>query len=307
MDLDYLATYLLRDGIPPDVRYRYRGKQVDIDLSDSEILHEFVAHLSKSGRCFEFLNLVLLVRSARSAETPLPRLFRTTLERLLGQPNDLLRSDQIEHIFNMLEFYFDSKVLTITDHLELMRVLTELDASALPIKQQFLYRARVSYLTNLMETAQFEWAAINAVDCRALAYAEFVFAADPKRAVRIVETLRDTVARSFGLTSPAVTPFRILGFHQGSVVVEAMGYTAAFLLVARLIREVADTGVRVTIQYQMAKQILKLMRNSATVKDLKDVGQLTLVKTALSATNRTEITKMMREIQELRIYPHACP
>ena len=302
IDLDYLATYRFRSGLPGGLKYKYRGQVITLDLKAPSVLHDFTSHFLKTERYYEFFNLMLLINSAAESPQPLAPVFRTVLSNIEQLSNDLVRRKQIDQMFSSLEFYFGSSVISFADYLQMLRAL-EQRAIGSTAKDKFLYRGHVEYLKDLVLSASYSYDFIGSIKSDVIFSAEMVLEeSEPHEAMRRVELLCETVAEMAGSYDENGMPFKITGWRRGSITVEMIGYSAFFFLLLKIVKEVAQTSVSVAIAYTMGKKAIGIVRSATSAKELRELERLQIVRTAITPLQAAGLKDLLNTVKELKLY-----
>lgn len=126
IDPDYLGSYLIDGDFFNNIKFEYRGKQIELFKEKEQILEALIRLWQKSSRFYELFNLLILYRKFSGSQGDLREYFKQIIVRLDKIQHPSIRSYNLSSIIKALNFYLNSNLLQIREYFDLIRAFEQI-------------------------------------------------------------------------------------------------------------------------------------------------------------------------------------
>ena len=270
----FLGTYLFKNVDLNLLSFKYRGKVVSINGND--YFKNYLNELKIQKRYYEYLNLYLIMYSGKDEYYDV---FTTVFEDIFNEDNPKVLEYNLNGIFDILEFYYNSSTLPLLIFFKIFCDLSDrFINNRIPQKNLLLYCERIQRLNTMLSSFTFSNDYLSDIPKDNIAFLE-VHCNDEsfQSAEKKIKYLLSYVNEIY-LNSHIQEPlFKIIEEKNGSVIITISSCLLLSLLATKVIKEIYGTLCEIKITHAKTNKEIALIESSKSVAKLNEaiqVGQL---------------------------------
>ena len=267
----FLGTYLLKDVDINILNFKYRGDIVEINSSD--YFYNILNDLKEHKRFYEFLNLYLILNGPTE---DYPQLLCDILVAGFAEENLKVKEYNINGIFDIIEFYFNSPRLPLLVFLGIYEKITNLyENYNIPDNCFIIFTERIHRLKALISNFKFNNDYLNNVPLNQNALLEIhcndsSFTNAENNIAYMLNYINDEYLNS--CVKPPL--FQITERRSGSVIITISTCLILALLASKVIKEIYGTICEIRISHAKTTKELDFIKSSKSAAKLNEVSQV---------------------------------
>ncbi|HVU98511.1 MAG TPA: pentapeptide repeat-containing protein [Puia sp.] len=222
IDADYLGSYFFKEKYIDLLQLKYRGKLVKLEIDKVELLANLFKLFLEKKRYYEAINIVVQKNFIESNKSSIYPIIRYSALRLIADTNQLVRMYQIEKMFKVLEYYFNTGYIKLYDYYRVIKFFDEVDVSGLSLDDQLVIIGKNQHLKSLVQMSVIEDNMLDGIDPSDLIYLEVVVEDSDER--EFEEILEEILRKYTGVDVARNNIYFIIGKRKGSTIYEVLIY-----------------------------------------------------------------------------------
>lgn len=311
IDADYLGSYFFKGSIPDTILLKYRGKKMQLDLSQAELLQNLCKIFYEKGRYYEAINLAIQHNMLLRQRKSILGMIKKVSGELLSIENPLIRSYQVERLFKVFEYYFNTGNILIGDYFGFLELQTNLDVSRLSGEEIILLNERVHRLEQLLIGSDYADVFISSDGLPKAMLVEARINEENKEAFEEKwENLLVELKESMNANEDV---YYIESIRKGSLIYAIVLYSFAGLCLLRILRKaikeirmISNESMQLKIDYKSNRQLLKQLEKPSLAK-LEKIKQLQLISQQIvyeTPSLNEKASELLPFVQQLTIKPN---
>jgi uncharacterized protein YjbI with pentapeptide repeats len=313
VDADYLGSYFFKGKLPGNIRLKYRGKIFDFDIRQLDLLNNLFMLLWEKGRYYEAINILVQKNVINKKNVSIIEPVKHALQLILSNPNVLRRTYQVEKIFRLFEYYFNSAHVAVSDYFKFIQFLDTRDFSTLRFDEQLVITEKIQKLKTIIDRLPLDDVFILNDGGDPIMVLEITINDEDKNAfeilfARIAHKIRTTI----GLGSEF---YYIAGIRKGSLIYDIVMYASGALVLLKILkasvkelRGIAHESMQFKIDYASNKTIMKQLESPVTLDKLQKIRKVQAASDKVIATNNVISKKDLNEflpiIKKMVLHPN---
>jgi len=316
IDADYLGSYFFKGKLPENIRMKYRGKLFDFDITQVDLLNSLFMLLWEKERYYEAINILVQKNVFHKHNVTIIDRVKYALQLILINPNELRRTYQIDKIFRLFEYYFNSSHVLVSDYFKFIQLMDDCDLSALSFQEQLLVNEKLQKLKMIIDSLPLEDAFILSEAGNALMAVEITIDEADQEAF---ERTFDHVVRklSYG-TEAHGEPYYIAGIRKGSLIYDIVMYASSALLLLKLLktslkeaRAVVHQAMQFKIDYKANKTLAAQFESSVSLDKLQKIRKAQAYPEKVIFSNNGISDRDLQElspiVKKMTLHPNQLP
>jgi len=313
IDADYLGSYFFKGSYFKEVRIKYRGKFFNLEMSKQELIGNLFKIFLESNRYYEALNLFLQKNLLQDIYCSPIEITIHIIRQLLAESNFLRRSYQLEKIFHIYEFYFNTNVIAIGDYYQLFAFFDTLVISDLTLQEQITIANSLHRLKSLFDMVNYRIEFINSVNSD-VALLEITVSDQNKDA--FLQEFESFIKQLFKSASPQGQLYAFIGKRKGSVIYEiAINASVGIFLLRALkvslkhLRSIGNEISQIVIDFSVTRKLLGEVKEAKSIDRLKQIKKFQKLSSKIiqqaNKQNDIDANKLTSMIQSAKYFPNA--
>lgn len=267
----FLGTYLFKNIDLNLLSFKYRGKVISINGDDYFL--NYTNELKNQRRYFEFLNLYLLMNGDK---TDFCNVYTAVLEDIFKEKNPKVLEYNLNGIFDIFEFYYNSPALSLISCYRIYCELSDkLSNNRIPQNYLLLYSERLQRLDIMLSDFSFSTDYLLSIPKNTISYLQIHCNDDSfKKAEEKIQYILENVNEVY-LNSTIPDPlFKIIEEKKGSVILTISSGLLLTLLTTKVIKEIYGTLCDIKITHAKTNKEIVLIESSKSVAKLNEALQI---------------------------------
>lgn len=299
IDGDYIGSYFFKGEFLDKLRMKYRGKIIKIDLSTTEILKNlFRIHLER-GRYYEALNILVQINMLEKKRSLLFSPVVKILSALLKEKNNLKRLYQLEKVFDILEYYYDSGYILLIDYFKILGYFETRNTGELSVREQLFWTEKVTRLKSLINITPIG-NSLMGIDQEDVLVEITIENKDKKQFIQIFDGLASSYGKRLNITEKC---YHIIGYRKGSLVIQLIMCLPVALIMLKSLqkiiaasREVVKETSLFLIQVRLEYAVHSSLSNFKKLKEHSQTNRL--VADIYKSTSKANAKDTKLELQQ---------
>ena len=272
---DNLGTYLFKNTTLRKIIYSYKGEEFQIGENYLNNIEVLIKYYGQMKRYYEFFNLVIIYNYISKRRKPVDKFFKFVLMNTIKDSHKLRKQKNLEKLFYTLEFYIDSKIVSVLDYFSILSDLEATDIHEFDFEEQIKFLSKINALKLNFEKNIFEWNSVKFIPINVPVLAQIVI--DEKEENKFLKLLNDFfthAAIQYLSAKNGKGYYTIISRKKGSLVYEIVSYSTAFIVLATSLRIVSSSIFNIYFDYTMLKKSTQLLSEKKLQCELEEIEKL---------------------------------
>jgi len=313
IDADYLGSYFFKGTYFKEVRIKYRGKFFNLEMSKQELIENLFKIFLESNRYYEALNLFIQKNLLQDIYRSPFDITKRIIRQVLAESNFLRRSYQLEKIFHIYEFYFNTNVISIGDYYQLFAFFDELVVTDLTLQEQITIANSVQRLKSLFDIVNLSHDFINSVNGD-VALLEITVSDQNENL--FLQEFESFLKHLFDSEFSKEQVYVVIGKRKGSIIYEiAINASVGVLLLRALkislkyLRSIGNELSQIVIDFSVTRKLLGEVKKAKSIDRLKQIRKFQKLSSEVvqraDKQNDADANKLTSMIQSAKYFPNA--
>ncbi len=311
IDADYLGSYFFKGNYLDKIKLKYRGKLINLKMQKHEIIDNLLRICLENRRYYEAINLFIQRNVLLNEKVSIYELTKKILQQLLNEENFLIRSYQLEKIFRIFEFYYNSDCLILDDYFKFIAFFDSFPTQTLSLDEQLLISNYTQNIKNLFDVYELNNEFINTSNAN-LGFIEITVSNENEQ--YFIKELDKFLAN---FISPSLTPsdvYIIAGKRKGSVVYEIVIYATVALWLLNIlkrgvkqIRGISNTIGHIFVDWSINRKLQLEAKNALNIEKLNEIKAVQIISEQAikdSAVPLSKAQELLSLIEGAKYFPN---
>lgn len=273
IDADYLGSYFFKGNFPTDLKLKYRGKLIELNIGGSDLLESLLKLLLEKERFYEALNIIVQKGLLEKKRVSIYSVIQPIIEALVSESNILKRTYQIKKLFNLLEYYYNTGYIIIDDYFKIIAFFDELNMSSLTLPEKLDLENSIDRLKSLINLMDMDLSFIESLDKNRLMLLELGIEESAEQTFEV--SLNNFLLKLSKRNNLGLESFKIIAKRRGSIIYEIVMYSSLALVFLKILksaikhlREISSERIQLIMDYKFSSVMIKQLKNADTIEKM---------------------------------------